>query len=45
LPPGRIFPLNASLRLCERLSSFALFTLAIENSTMNSAISRVIMSE
>jgi hypothetical protein len=44
LPPGRILPEKASVRLCERASSFDWFTLAIENMTMKRAISSVIMS-
>jgi hypothetical protein len=43
-PPGRILPENASLRLWESASSFDVFTFAIENMTMNSAMSSVIMS-
>ena len=44
LPPGRILPENASWSDRWSASNFDMFTDEIENSTMNSAISSVIMS-
>ncbi len=43
-PPGRIDPENAACSDCCSVTYFEMFTEEIENSTMNSAISSVIMS-
>ena len=44
LPPGRMLPENAALSACCRTWYLEMLTEEIENSTMNSAISSVIMS-
>jgi hypothetical protein len=43
-PPGRILPLNASLRDAASDSNFVVLTLAIDHITRNMAMSSVIMS-
>ena len=44
LPPGRMFPEKAARSDCCSVWYLEMFTEEIENSTMNSAISSVIMS-
>ena len=45
LPPGRMSPEKAAFRECCSTRYLEMLTEEIENSTMNSAISSVIMSE